>query len=123
MVYRYEVPKTDAVPTVPLKIDPEGWVPMDKQFKPAPTLWNVPVALQLALRITLKSCGLPSQDMNLWFADVKDKDADALLRSCKSNGRRRLLTSEAVGYGPHDHASTRRHIRLVTSEAAVGHAY
>merc|ERR1711964_353417 len=55
--------------------------------------------------------GLPRQYMVGWLL------ADPRMITRTANNSRRRLTSEPVGYGSHDHASTRRHIhRLLTSE-------
>jgi len=53
--------------------------------------------------------GLPRNDQGGW---MKKTNPD------RRRPRRRLLTSESAGYGPHDYASTRRRIRrLLASEA------
>jgi len=91
----------------------------------APTLRSLSfVSQQLALRNMLKkeASDLHSMQREDWIeSGIPPGELDELLAWLKLNpDRRRRLATEAVGYGPHDHASTRCHIhRLLASEAAA----
>merc|ERR1711964_347809 len=89
----------------------------------APTLRSLSfVSQHLALRNMLKmeASDLHSMQREDWIeSGIPPGELDELLAWLKLNpDRRRRLATEATGYGPHDHASTRCHIhRLLASEA------
>jgi len=96
-----------------------GWrkVKSNSGQDPAPTLQDFTELQEKAHRIILQKFArdLPRMYMKDWFkTDVK-----------WPKPTRRRLMSDAAGYGPHDHASTRRHIRrfLASEAAASGSAF
>merc|ERR1711964_279365 len=98
----------------------EGWKETEIGQDPAPTLKYVPnVPYELALRkiLQMDTPEIPRSDMMGWV--FMDQTVLPWGWGTKLGGNRRRLMSDAAGYGPHDHASTQRHIRRLLASEAV----